>query len=75
MTVQDFYVFACKNDLLNNDPTEVLIKYKASLQHNSANEAHHDNNYIKNTGTNTNLPFKLEIIEYSYEDVYTLFST
>lgn len=63
MTIQELYIFACKNDLLDKEVYTVINKFNTSS--NTTTIIIDDSN---------DLPFKLDIIEYSYEDVLNLFS-
>ena len=74
MTIQELYIFACKHDLLDKDAQEVITKYRTSSQQNSASkeEAHPKR---EREGINSNLPFVLDKVEYSYEDVLALINS
>lgn len=73
MTIQELYVFACKHDLLDKEIQEVITKYKASSQQNSRKEEAHPKE--EREKINAKLPFMLDKVEYSYEDVLALFSS
>lgn len=64
MTIQDLYIFACKQDLLNKDVYEVLNKFKASLHIDNINDS--DDITIGIFGSK---------VEFTYEDVLELFSS
>ena len=72
MTIQELYVFACKNDLINSDIQVVIAEYKKSLKKQVTSQP-----LLYNTKSNevNNLPFDLDKVEYTYEDVLALFST
>lgn len=74
MTIQELYIFACKHGLLDKDAQEVITKYRTSSQQNSIKkeEAHLKR---EREEINTNLPFVLNKVEYSYEDVLALFNS
>lgn len=64
MTIQELYVFACKNDLLEKDVYQVINKF---------------NNFSKfqtsQTINNTDNPFHITKVEWSFEEVMELFSS
>lgn len=64
MTIQELYIFACKQDLLDKDVYEVINKFKNSSQQNTVN-----NNPVLNISFT-----KANSTEWSYEDVLKLFS-
>lgn len=72
MTIQELYVFACKNDLINSDVQVVIAKYEKSLKKQVTPQS-----LVYNTKSNevNNIPFDLDKVEYTYEDVLALFST
>lgn len=72
MTIQELYVFACKNDLINSDVKVVIAKYEQSLKKQVTPQL-----LVCTTESNkvNNLPFNLDKVEYTYEDVLALFST
>ena len=72
MTIQELYVFACKNDLINSDVKVVIAKYEQSLKKQVTPQP-----LVCTTESNesNNLPFNLDKVEYTYEDVLALFST
>ena len=72
MTIQELYVFACKNDLINSDIQVVIAKYEKSLKKRATSQPLV---YITESNEVNNLPFDLDKVEYTYEDVLTLFST
>ena len=72
MTIQELYVFACKNDLINSDVQVVIAEYKKSLKKQVTPQS-----LVCTTKSNkdNNLSFDLNKVEYTYEDVLALFST
>lgn len=72
MTIQELYIFACKNDLINSDIQVVIAKYEKSLKKQVTPQP-----LVCATEPNevNNMPFDLDKIEYSYEDVLALFSS
>ena len=72
MTIQELYVFACKNDLINSDIQVVIAKYEESIKKQVTPQP-----LVCNTKSNegNNLSFDLDKVEYTYEDVLALFST
>lgn len=71
MTIQELYVFACKNDLINSDIQVVIARYEKSLKKQVTSKP-----LVCTTKSNegNNLPFDLDKVEYTYEDVLALFS-
>lgn len=72
MTIQELYVFACKNDLMSSDVQVVITKYEKFLKKQVTPQP-----LVCATESNevNNLPFDLDKVEYTYEDVLALFST
>lgn len=72
MTIQELYVFACKNDLINSDVKVVITKYEKSLKKQVIPQP-----LVCTTEYNegNNLPFNLDKVEYTYEDVLALFNS
>lgn len=64
MTIQELYVFACKNDLLEKDIYQVINKF---------------NNFSKSKSSqainNIDNPFHITKVEWSFEEVMELFSS
>ena len=64
MTIQELYVFACKNDLLEKDIYQVINKF---------------NNFSKSQSSqsinDTDNPFHITKVEWSFEEVMELFSS
>lgn len=64
MTIQELYVFACKNDLLDKDIYQVINKF---------------NNFSKSQSSqvinDTDNPFHITKVEWSFEEVMELFSS
>lgn len=63
MTIQELYVFACKNDLLDKDVYQVINKF---------------NNFSKSQSSksinDTDNSFHINKVEWSFEEVMELFS-
>lgn len=72
MTIQELYVFACKNDLMSSDVQVVIAKYEKFLKKQVTPQP-----LVCTAESNevNNLPFDLDKVEYTYEDVLALFST
>ena len=72
MTIQELYIFACKNDLMSSDVQVVIAKYEKFLTKQVTPQP-----LVCATESNkvNNLPFDLDKVEYTYEDVLALFST
>ena len=72
MTIQELYIFAYKNDLMNSDVQVVIANYEKSLKKQVTPQS-----LVCSTESNevNNLPFDLDKVEYTYEDVLALFST
>lgn len=64
MTIQELYIFACKNDLLDKDIYQVINKF---------------NDFSKpqpiQVTTDTDDPFHVTKVEWSFEEVMELFSS
>ena len=64
MTIQELYIFACKNDLLEKDVYQVINKF---------------NNFSKSKTfkaiNDTDNPFHITKVEWSFEEVMELFSS
>lgn len=69
MTIQELYVFACKNDLLEQDIYKVINQFKTSSQPISTNTNTNINTNFKNSEWLFNIN-----VEWSYEEVLKLFS-
>ena len=72
MTIQELYIFACKNDLINSDIQVVIAKYEKSLKKQATSQPLV---YATESNEVNNLPFDLDKVKYTYEDVLALFST
>ena len=64
MTIQELYVFACKNDLLEKDVYQVINKFN-NFSKSQSSQAIND---IDNT-------FHVTKVEWSFEEVMELFSS
>ena len=64
MTIQELYVFACKNDLLEKDVYQVINKFNNFLKSQSSQVI----NDIDNQ-------FHITKVEWSFEEVMELFSS
>ena len=64
MTIQELYIFACKNDLLDKDIYQVINKFNSFSKPQSSQAT-----------TNTDNPFPVTKVEWSYEEVMELFSS
>jgi len=62
INIQDLYVFACKNNLFNEDIYTVIEQFKTSLK-------------PIQTVASCNVPFEIDKIEWTYEEVLELFSS
>lgn len=64
MTIQELYIFACKNDLLDKDIYQVINKF---------------NDFSKpqpiQVTTNRDDPFQITKVHWSFEEVMELFSS
>lgn len=63
MTLQELYVFACKNDLLDKDIYQVINKFNNFSEHSSIQI------------TDKEDPFHITKIHWSFEEVMELFSS
>ena len=63
MTIQELYVFACKNDLLEKDIYQVINKFN-NFSKSQPSQAIND----------TDNPFHITKVEWSFEEVMELFS-
>ena len=64
MTIQELYVFACKNDLLEKDAYQVINKF------NNFSKSQHSQSI-----NDTDNPFHITKVEWSFEEVMELFSS
>ena len=64
MTIQELYVFACKNDLLDKDVYQVINKFN-NFSKSQSSQAIND----------TDNSFHITKVEWSFEEVMELFSS
>lgn len=63
MTIQELYIFACKNDLLDKDIYQVINKFH-SLSESSNIQVNNEDN-----------PFHITKVYWSFEEIMELFSS
>ena len=63
MIIQELYIFACKNDLLDKDIYQVINKFHNFSESSSIQV------------TNENNPFHVTKVHWSFEEVMELFSS
>ena len=64
MTIQELYVFACKNDLLDKNIYQVINKFNNLSKPQSSQSTAY-----------TDYPFHVTKVEWSFEEVMELFSS